>query len=144
MILSDQKHQLFDQFEETVNAHVSIVDAYVYPAQASGYVEKHLLSNKYVTLFFNTESRKTSVRLRRSLGGFVKYHFYQTGYKDILDQYDEELFSTFLSTGARIKEFLGRVDSTEALSKGDLEDIWVSALPETLYLSGTDKKKCIL
>jgi len=130
----------FDQFAEAVNTHWSIIDAYTHPVQLSWYVQKNLLSNKYITLFFNTKSRKTSVRLRRSLAWLISYNFYQTGYEKIIDKYDEDLFSNFLSTWARVKEFLWRVDSTEALSKWDLEDIGVTKLLKTLTISWTDKK----
>ncbi|NOZ44834.1 MAG: hypothetical protein GXP45_06965 [bacterium] len=63
----------FDLFEQAVNTHGSIIDAYSYPKQLSGYDKINLLTNKYVTLFFNTKSKRTSVRLRRSLGGLIAY-----------------------------------------------------------------------
>lgn len=130
----------FDQFNEAVNLHGSIVDAYVYPEQASGYVKTDLMTNKFLTLFFNTKSKKTSVRLRRSLGGFIKQNFYSTGYEEFAHKYDDELFNHFLSTGWNIKDFLGRVDSTEVLSKWDLLDIGVKPVQEKISLSGENKK----
>lgn len=134
----------FDLFEEAVNSHGSIIDAYTYPKQASGYVEEKLLTNKYMTLFFNTKSKRTSVRLRRSLGWFLSYNInrdtYKKNYENILYDYDDKLFNKFLSTWANIKNFLWRVDSTTVLSKWDLLDIGIVELPETISLTWENQK----
>ncbi len=132
----------FDIFEDAVNTHGSIIDAYTYPKQLSGYIQEKLLTNKYMTLFFNTKSKRTSVRLRRSLWWFINYQTNQhiDQEKEILYPYNEDIFRKFLSTGGNIKDFLWRVDSTEALSKWDLLDIGISELPETISISGENQK----
>lgn len=130
----------FEQFAQAVNTHGSIIDAYEHPTQLSWYIPQKLSTNQYVTLFFNTQSKKSSVRIRRSLAWFIQQNFYQTGYEQILGKYDDELFSTFLSTWERIDEFLGRVDSTQVIPKWDLEDIWVTRLPDSITITGTEQK----
>jgi len=130
----------FEQLEQSVDLNASIVDAYIYPDQASGYVQTDLMTNKFVTLFFNTKSKKTSVRLRRSLWWLIHNNFYTWDYNKYIKKYDNKLFSTFLSTWANIVSFLDRVDSTEAISKADLVDVWIGQLPSNISISGTDKK----
>jgi len=130
----------FEQLKQSVDLNASIIDAYIYPDQASGYIQADLITNKFVTLFFNTNSKKASVRLRRSLWGLINSSFYTWDYDKYIKKYDAELFSTFLSTWSNIKSFLDRVDSTEAISKADLVDVWITQLPSNISISGTNKK----
>ncbi|NOZ44835.1 MAG: hypothetical protein GXP45_06970 [bacterium] len=45
-----------------------------------------------------------------------------------------------MSTGSNIKRFLGRIDSSNVLSKGDLLDIGVQLLPENISITGENQK----
>lgn len=49
----------YDKFvQNTPDPSASIIDAYIGHGQLAGYVTKDLISNNYVTLFFNTKSEK--------------------------------------------------------------------------------------
>jgi len=130
----------FDDFKNIVHLNGSIVDAYVWSTQASGYSKINLTTNKIAMIFFNTNSKKTRVRLRRALWWFINTNFFTGEYWEYIKKYDKPIFNNFLSTGGNIDDFLQRSTSDETLTKWDLQDIWVSKLPNTISLSGENKK----
>ena len=56
--------QTFDAFR---NNPSPMIDAYVGMETLNGYIPENLLTNKLVTVFFNTNSKKLYVRTRRVL-----------------------------------------------------------------------------
>lgn len=123
----------FDTFKQnTKNADKTIVDAYVGQETIWWYTSKTLISNKLVTVFFNTNSDKLRVRTRRVLGGLIKHNFYTTGYENFLKKNTDGLFDVFQSTGVDIKDFINRDYSDGWVTKADLEDSNVKILPNTV------------
>jgi len=130
----------FKDFVDTVNLNWSIVDAYFGDQQVSWYNKVNLTTNKVTMVFFNTNSQKTRVRLRRALWWFIKENFYTGNYSEYIQKYDNSIFNNFVSTGDNIHDFLKRSASNEILTKGDLQDVWIKELPSELFLSGENRK----
>ncbi|MFA5748103.1 MAG: hypothetical protein WC872_03225, partial [Candidatus Absconditabacterales bacterium] len=132
----------FVDFKNTVrNGNNSIVDAYIDENQLKGYITKPILTNKIITLFFNTQSTKLPVRTRRVLGGLIKHNCYTCDYQSVFVKNNDGLFDAFQSTGANAKDFLNRSYSEDTvISKEDLADINVKTLPLSINVKGENQK----
>ena len=132
----------FDTFKDGIEKwNGSIIDAYIWPENLKWYGNINLESNRLVTLFFNTNSDKMTVRLRRALWWLINYNLFD---KDKLEneymrKYDRDIFNHHLSTGANIKWFIDRVDMNDELSKDDLIDWWVEIMTGTMEFSNKNK-----
>lgn len=121
------------------NPKNSIIDVYVWEKPVSGYVDKKLMTNKIVTVFFNTNSDRLRVRTRRALGWLIKRNFYTTWYDDYVIKNADWLFDVFMSTWANIKEYLSTSD-VDSISKKDLVDSKVQELPASISITWNDQK----
>lgn len=130
----------FDQFKNSDKGpENSIIDVYLWENALSGYTDKKLMTNKIVTVFFNTNSDKLRVRTRRALGWLIKRNFYTTGYDNYVIKNADGLFDVFLSTGLNIKEYLNTIES-DTISKKDLVDSKVQELPTSISITGNEQK----
>lgn len=112
------------------NPAQSIIDVYVWSDQTSWYTAKELISNDYVSVFFNTTSERLRVRWRRSLAWLIQGAFYNGEETNYIVK-DQWVFNKFVSTGTNVSEFLQRITPDASISKKDLEDSWVKALTGT-------------
>ncbi len=118
----------YEQFvSNTPSPSASIIDAYIWHGQLSGYITKDLISNNYVTLFFNTKSEKLGVRSRRALAGLIQWQFYSPLVIDYIAK-DQWIFDKFASTGWDVWSFLQRIGWDSSLTIKDLEDSGVKQL----------------
>ena len=123
----------FEAFKKsTRDADKTIIDAYVGQETLDGYTGKTIISNKLVTVFFNTTSEKLRVRTRRVLGWLIKHNFYTTGYENFFKKNTDGLFDVFQSTGADVQNLLNRDYTEWGITKEDLMDINVQFLPKAL------------
>ena len=99
-----------------------------------GYITKKLETNKLTSIFFNTNSDKLRVRVRRVLGGLIKHNFYDSGYKNYVQKNNDGLFDFFQSTGANVKDLLNREYSATTITRQDLLDINVQPLPKSVSI----------
>jgi hypothetical protein len=130
----------FDTFREwIINGNGSIVDAYIGDENLKWYETISIESNKLVSLFFNTNSDKMTVRLRRSLWGLINYNFFDGDDNEYMKKYDRNIFNYFLSTGWNIKDFIERIDMDDVLSKQDLIDWWVEIMTWSVKFTRKDK-----
>jgi len=131
----------FDTFKESLSQmNGSIVDVYQSKWEANWYNKINLLTNKFVTLFFNTKSDKMTVRLRRALWWFINYNFFEEWENDYIEKYNLNIFNKYLSTWWNVTEFLKRVSTTtKGLSKDELIESWVKEY--TWKVNFTDKNK---
>ncbi len=131
----------FDVFKKSVeNWEKSIIDAYVGEETLKWYTSKKLSTNQLIMVFFNTNSEKLRVRGRRALWGLIKHNFYGSGYEEYFRKNDDGLFDVFQSTGAGVKDMLNREYSENIITKEDLLDINVQALPKSITIQGEGKK----
>lgn len=133
--------QNFDEFATSVrDGKASIVDVYQGDESLPWYETKRIDTNKYAILFFNTESNKFRVRVRRALAGFINTNLYADNSESVIKKYNDEIFDYFLSTGKDIKEFMETISSTNELSRDELIDGWVTLLPkEEVSIKWTNK-----
>ena len=132
----------FDSFKESIaQSNWSIIDVYQWWWwDIDGYKTVRLKTNKLVTLFFNTKSDKTTVRLRRALWWFISYNFFQEDSdNNYIEEYDRDIFTQYLSTWSNVSEFLKRVSTAKELSKDELIESGVKEY--TWKIDFTDKNK---
>ncbi len=131
----------FDAFKRDIkNWWKSIIDAYVGEETLPWYTAKQLLTNKLITVFFNTRSDKLRVRGRRVLWWLIKHNFYSTGYETYFKKNDDGLFDVFQSTGAGVKDLINREYNENIITKDDLLDTNVEVLPKSISIKGQDQK----
>lgn len=131
----------FDSFQKTTpSANNSIIDAYIWATTIKWYVSEPLVTNKLVTVFFNTNSNKLFVRVRRVLGWLIKHNFYTTGYELFMTKNTDGLFDVFQSTWANVKDLLNRDYSAGTITKSDLLDINVQPLPASVPFTSEGQK----
>ncbi len=118
----------------------SIVDAYIGNETFKGYTEHKLLTNKLITVFFNTRSDKLRVRGRRVLWWLIKHNFYSPWYESYFKKNDDGLFDVFQSTGAWVKDLINREYSENIITKDDLIDANVTILPSSLSIKWENQK----
>lgn len=105
----------------------SIIDAYQGWDELEWYIGQPIITHAYTTIFFNTNSSKMGVRLRRSLAWLINHNFY-TGNSEKFIRKDQWIFNNFMSTGANIQEFLTRITPDGKASIAELEESWVKNL----------------
>lgn len=133
--------QSFEEFETSIqDGKWSIVDVYTNQKTLPGYVEKQLLTNKLVTMFFNVNSPKLRIRTRRALAWFIRSNFYTGGYENYLTKYNDPLFNQFVTDGANVEGFLKRWYSGNSIVKEDLTDIGVKNLESTVTFNNQEPK----
>lgn len=136
-----KNHISFDAFKTTITEkESSIVDIYLGEETFPWYEQHNLLTNKIITVFFNTNSDKLRVRTRRALGWLIKRNFYSTWYTNYLLKNTDWLFDVFLSTGSNIKDYLNTTYDENSVAKKDLIDSWIQPLAKEITIKGENKK----
>ena len=131
----------FDTFKQSVgNDEDSLIDAYIGLETLPGYQVQQLMTNKLVTVFFNTHSEKLHVRVRRGLGWLIKHNFYTSGYELFMKKNTDGLFDVFQSTGAGIQDLINRDYSDWSLTTSDLLDSNIPSLPTNIPLQWPNQK----
>jgi len=137
-----KNHVSFDNFKTNIEEKKnSIVDVYLWDETFPGYEQHNLLTNKIITVFFNTNSDKLLVRTRRALWWLIKRNFYTTSwYTNYLIKNDDWLFDVFLSTGTNIKEYINLSYDENSVAKKDLIDSWIDPLKGEITVKWENKK----
>jgi len=131
----------FDAFQKDIEAWgKSIIDAYVGNGTLKWYQSHKLITNKLITVFFNTRSDKLRVRGRRVLWWLIKHNFYGTWYEDYIKKNDDGLFDVFQSTWAWVKDLINREYKENVITKDDLIDINVKPLPKSISIKWENQK----
>ncbi len=120
----------------------SIVDAYESPYSLEWFISKRVLTPYLVGVFFNTDSEKMKVRLRRSLGGLINANFHTWASDQYLQPYEGWLFSLFHSEGETIKDLINRVslEDDNSVDELDLKESGAKELPNGITINGVDRK----
>lgn len=118
----------------------SIIDAYQDWDELEWYIWQPIITHAYTTIFFNTNSTKMGVRLRRALAWLINYNFY-TGDSEKFIWKDQRIFNNFMSTGSNIEEFLTRITPDGKASIAELEESWVKNLTnKSITFNEKDRK----
>ncbi len=136
-----KNHVSFDAFSSVIEEKKSsIVDVYLWDKTYPWYEQHNLLTNKIITVFFNTNSDKLRVRTRRALWGLIKRNFYSSWYTNYLTKNSDGLFDVFLSTGTNIKDYLTTSYDEDSVAKKDLIDSGIQPLSKDISVKGENKK----
>lgn len=136
-----KNHVSFDEFKSVIDEKKSsIVDAYLWEETFPGYEQHNILTNRIITIFFNTSSDKLRVRTRRALWWLIKRNFYTTWYTNYLIKNTDWLFDTFLSTWLNIKDYLNVSYDQDTVVKKDLIDSWIQPLAKEINIKWENKK----
>ena len=138
-----KKYGSFEEFDASLQGERrSIVDVYEAPYSLEGFVEKNILTPKLLGIFFNTNSEKVKVRLRRSLGGLIETNFYTGKYEQYLKKYDGTFLNYFVSDGDNVQDLISRINLTDngEINQQDLKDSGAKELPESITINGVDRK----
>ena len=138
-----KKYRSFEEFDASLQGEKkSIVDVYEAPYGLEGFVEKNILTSKLLGIFFNTNSEKVKVRLRRSLGGLIESNFYTGKYENYLKKYDGVFLNYFVSDGDNVQDLISRINLTDSgdINQQDLKDSGAKELPESITINGVDRK----
>ncbi len=120
-------HSFSEFAQDYTSTNRSIIDIYEGEQWLDGYIAQPIITHAYVTLFFNTNSEKMRIRLRRSLAWLINSQFYQSGYDKFIWK-DQWIFNNFMSEGDNIEDFLTRITPDGSISIGELEESWVRVL----------------
>lgn len=134
-----KSYDSFDEFQE--NKGNEIIDLYESPYELQGYTSKNILTSKLSWIFFNTNSEKIKVRLRRSLWWLIHEYFYTGDYQKYLSKYEGEFLNTYGSKGENVKDFINRMSLTDTgINTLDLQDSGAKELPSSISINGVDRK----
>lgn len=121
----------FDTFKESLTKKKSIVDAYQGNSELTGYQQHNIFTDKYLTLFFNTESDKLLVRTRRALWWLIANSINTNTWIQLFDTYQGELFTQHLSKGESIEDFLKTIwKKRKWISDKDIIDSGIKPFPK--------------
>ena len=132
----------FEKFLEWKNEK-AIVDVYSSMYSLEWFTWQNVLTSKLLWVFFNTDSGKANVRLRRSLWGLIYHNFFTGGYEKYIKEYDWEFLNYYVSAWENVTELLNRLtleEWDEAIDTNDLKDSWAQELPKNMSINWVDRK----
>lgn len=130
----------FENLKNTIEMwNWSIIDVYEWP-NLKWYHQVPIITNKLLTIFFNTNSEKLNIRTRRVLWWLIKHNFYTGNYQNYVQKNTDKIFDHFLSTWSDIKDFMSRATSNGDLTKKELLEIKVTQLPKQITLKSEWEK----
>ena len=134
----------FEEFESFLQwkKQKAIVDAYVSQYWLEWFVSQNVLTSKLLWVFFNTDSGKANVRLRRSIWWLIYHNFFTWDYGQYVDKYAGDFINYYLSAGENVVDLLGRLtlSDDEGINPNDLRDSWAQELPASMSINGVDRK----
>ena len=137
----------YDSFEDFENFlrwknQKAIVDAYSSIYWLEWFVGQNVLTSKLLWVFFNTDSGKANIRLRRSLWWLIYHNFFTWNYEQYLKEYDGDILNYYVSAGENVSELISRLtlSDDEAVDTNDLKDSWAQELPATMSINWVDRK----
>ena len=137
----------YDSFEDFENFlrwknQKSIVDAYNSPYSLEWFTGQNVLTSKLLWVFFNTDSWKANVRLRRSLWWLIYHNFFTWSYENYVREYDWEFLNYYVSAWENVSEMISRLtlSDDDSVNTNDLKDSWAQELPQSMSINWVDRK----
>lgn len=134
----------FEDFNKSLEwtNHKAIIDAYESNYSLEWFTWYNVLTSKLLWVFFNTDSWKASVRLRRSIWWLIYNNFFTWNYKNYISEYDWEFLNYYVSAWENVAELLSRLDLEEwdSIDTNDLKDSWAQELPSSMSINWVDRK----
>ena len=131
----------FEKFLEWKNEK-AIVDVYSSMYGLEWFTWQNVLTSKLLWVFFNTDSGKANIRLRRSLWWLIYHNFFTWGYENYVREYDWEFLNYYVSAWENVAELLDRVtlEWDESIDTNDLKDSGAQELPKNMSINWVDRK----
>ena len=137
----------YDSFEDFENFlrwknKKAIVDAYTSIYWLEWFTGQNVLTSKLLWVFFNTDSWKANVRLRRSLWWLIYHNFFTWDYGNYVKEYDWDILNYYVSAGENVKDLINRLSLSddESVDANDLKDSWAQELPASMSINWVDRK----
>lgn len=137
----------YDSFEDFENFlrwknQKAIVDAYTSIYSLEWFTGQNVLTSKLLWVFFNTDSWKANVRLRRSLWWLIYHNFFTWNYENYVKEYDWEFLNYYVSAWENVSELLSRLtlSDDDSVDTNDLRDSWAQELPASMSINWVDRK----
>ncbi len=135
----------FDNFESFLEwkNEKAIVDVYSSMYGLEWFTWQNVLTSKLLWVFFNTDSWKANIRLRRSLWWLIYHNFFTWWYDKYIKEYDWEFLNYYVSAWENVSELLNRLtleEWDETIDTNDLKDSWAQELPQNMSINWVDRK----
>ena len=139
-----KSYNSFEDFENFLRwkNKKAMVDVYSSIYWLEWFTWQNVLTSKLLWVFFNTDSGKANVRLRRSLWWLIYHNFFTWDYDDYVDEYDGEFLNYYLSAWENSADLLSRLSLSEdeIINTSDLKDSWAQELPASMSINWVDRK----
>lgn len=139
-----KNYENFEDFENFLRwkNQKAIVDAYSSIYSLEWFTGQNVLTSKLLWVFFNTDSWKANIRLRRSLWWLIYHNFFTWNYSKYVKEYDWEFLNYYVSAGENVSELMSRLtlSDDEAVDTNDLKDSWAQELPQSMSINWVDRK----
>ena len=139
-----KNYESFEDFENFLRwkNQKAIVDAYNSPYSLEGFTGQNVLTSKLLWVFFNTDSWKANVRLRRSLWWLIYHNFFTWSYENYVKEYDGEFLNYYVSAGENVADLISRLtlSDDDTINTNDLKDSWAQELPQSMSINWVDRK----
>jgi hypothetical protein len=139
-----KNYESFEDFENFLRwkNQKAIVDAYTSIYGLEWFTGQNVLTSKLLWVFFNTDSWKANVRLRRSLWWLVYHNFFTWDYDNYVKEYDWEFLNYYVSAGENVAELIDRLtlSDDDSIDTNDLKDSWAQELPQSMSINWVDRK----
>ena len=139
-----KRYDSFEDFEGFLRwkNEKAIVDAYSSTNGLEWFTWQNVLTSKLLWVFFNTDSGKANIRLRRSLWWLIYHNFFTWDYEQYLKEYDWDILNYYVSAGENVSELMSRLtlSDDEAVDTNDLKDSWAQELPAAISINWVDRK----
>ena len=135
----------FENFEKFLmwKDKKAMVDAYSSLYSLEWFTWQNVLTSKLLWVFFNTDSWKANVRLRRSIWWLIYHNFFTWDYKEFVNEYNGEFLNYYVSAGENVSELISRLSLTgdaAVVDANDLKDSWAQELPSSMSINWVDRK----
>ena len=135
----------FENFEKFLmwKDKKAMVDAYSSLYSLEWFTWQNVLTSKLLWVFFNTDSWKANVRLRRSIWWLIYHNFFTWDYKEFVNEYNGEFLNYYVSAGENVSELISRLSLTgdaAVVDANDLKDSWAQELPSSMSINLVDRK----
>lgn len=140
-----KNYESFDDFENFLKwkNKKAIVDAYSSIYGLEWFTWQNVLTSKLLWVFFNTDSWKANIRLRRSLWWLIYHNFFTGDYNNYVKEYDWDILNYYVSAWENVSELISRLtlsgDDT-SVDANDLKDSWAQELPSSMSINWVDRK----
>ena len=139
-----KNYESFEDFENFLRwkNQKAIVDAYASIYSLEWFTGQNVLTSKLLWVFFNTDSGKANIRLRRSLWWLIYHNFFTWWYENYVKEYDWEFLNYYVSAWENVSELISRLtlSDDDSVDTNDLKDSWAQELPQSMSINWVDRK----